>query len=75
MCRLKNWNTQISRAARKIESDYAVILPVLDRGAKQLFFMEGRGGRTIAVYTSEDGGETWNKLTDVNTDKDSYHNT
>ena len=24
--RLKNWNTQISRAARKIESDYAVIL-------------------------------------------------
>ena len=52
-----------------------VILPVLDRGAKQLFFMEGRGGRTIAVYTSEDGGETWNKLTDVNTDKDSYHNT
>ena len=24
--RLKNWNTQISRAARKIESDYSVIL-------------------------------------------------
>ena len=52
-----------------------VILPLLDRGAKQLFFMEGRGNRTITVYTSEDGGQTWSKLQDVTTDATTYHNT
>ena len=52
-----------------------VTLPILDRGAKQLFFMEGRGNRTIAVYTSEDGGETWEKLADVVTDAETFHNT
>ena len=36
-----------------------VVLPLLDRGAKDLSFMEGRGDRSITVYTSEDGGKTW----------------
>ena len=37
----------------------SVVLPLLDRGAKELSFMEGRGDRSITVYTSEDGGKTW----------------
>ena len=37
--RLKNWNTQISRAARKIESDYSVILsgPPLENKLDELY--------------------------------------
>ena len=52
-----------------------VVLPLLDRGAKQLFFMEGRGKRKITVYTSEDGGKSWEKLEEVTTDNSSYKNT
>ena len=51
-----------------------VVLPLLDRGAKELSFMEGRGDRSITVYTSEDGGKTWTLHSTVTTDKTSYTN-
>ena len=51
-----------------------VVLPVLDRGAKELSFMEGRGNRSITVYTSEDGGKTWTQHSTVTTDNTSYTN-
>ena len=51
-----------------------VVLPLLDRGAKELSFMEGRGDRSITVYTSEDGGKTWTLHSTVATDKTSYTN-
>ena len=52
----------------------SVVLPLLDRGAKELSFMEGRGGRSITVYTSEDGGKTWTLHSVVTTDNTSYTN-
>lgn len=51
-----------------------VVLPLLDRGAKDLSFMEGRGDRSITVYTSEDGGKTWTLHSTVTTDNTSYTN-
>ncbi len=55
-------------------SGSSVVLPVLDRGAKELCFMEGRGDRSITVYTSEDGGKTWTLHSTVTTDNTTYTN-
>ncbi len=52
-----------------------VSLPVMENGVKTLSFIEGRGGRIISVYTSTDGGTTWDKLSDVSTDKTTFLNT
>src|SRR5574344_910192 len=49
-----------------------VILPVMENGVKDLTFIEGRGKRAITVYTSTDGGTSWDKLTVVNTDATTY---
>ena len=64
-----------SRSLRMTKNNGStVVLPVLDRGAKQLFFMEGRGDRQICVFTSTDGGKTWQLLQEVTTDKTTYKN-
>ncbi|MEO7313150.1 MAG: T9SS type A sorting domain-containing protein [Chitinophagaceae bacterium] len=52
-------------ALRLLKSGSYVTTPLLDDGVSSLSFSEGRGGRTITIYTSTNGGATWSVLGDV----------
>lgn len=54
-------------ALRILKSGAYVTTPVLDDGVSSLSFYEGRGGRTLTVYTSSNSGATWSLLQDVQT--------
>jgi pectate lyase len=52
---------------RILKSGSYVTTPVLPDGVSTLSFSEGRGDRTMTVYTSTDGGTTWTSFGDVAT--------
>ncbi|MES2775693.1 MAG: T9SS type A sorting domain-containing protein [Bacteroidota bacterium] len=54
-------------ALRILKSGAYVTTPVLDDGISSLSFSEGRGGRTLTVYTSTNGGTSWSLFQDVQT--------
>ena len=52
-------------ALRMLKGGSFVTTPVLEDGVTFLSFYEGRGDRTLTVYTSSNGGTTWSILQDV----------
>lgn len=58
-----------ARALRMLKNTSYVITPILSQGVVQLSFDEGRTGREITVYSSKDGGNTWNLVRVVETTK------
>lgn len=54
-----------SRALRMLKGTSHVVTPVVAQGVVKLSFNEGRTGKKVVVYTSADGGTTWNKLKEV----------
>lgn len=45
---------------RMLKGGSYVITPVLSQGVVKLFFNEGRASKKVNIYTSKDGGATWN---------------
>ncbi len=45
-----------------------VVTPVLAQGVVEVTFDEGRGSRKLTLYTSRDGGETWERAADITSD-------
>jgi pectate lyase len=56
-------------ALRLIKDGSYVTTPLLEDGVTSFSFYEGRGGRTLTVYTSANGGSSWTMLQDVETIK------
>lgn len=54
-------------ALRVLKSGAYVTTPTLTDGVSTLSFDEGRGGRTISIYTSINNGTTWTLKGDVQT--------
>ena len=54
-------------ALRILKSGAYVTTPLLDDGVTALTFSEGRGGRTLSVYSSVNGGTSWTLVKDVET--------
>ncbi|NDW13741.1 T9SS C-terminal target domain-containing protein [Bacteroides sp. 214] len=54
---------------RLVKNGSYVVTPLLEDGVSYLSFYEGRGDRKLTIYTSTDGGGTWNTLTTVTTVK------
>ena len=52
-------------ALRLLKNGAFVTTPVLEDGVTSLSFYEGRGDRTLTVYTSGNGGTTWSIFKDV----------
>lgn len=57
-----------ARALRMLKGSSHVITPVLEQGVVMLTFNEGRTGKRLVVYTSTDGGTTWDRLKEIVTD-------
>lgn len=57
---------------RMLKNGSYVISPILSQGVVNITFDEGRSGRTLKIYTSTDGGETWTETKTVSTET---HNT
>src|SRR5574344_605552 len=57
-----------ARDLRMSKGGSYVITPIVGQGVAKLSFMEGRKGRTITVYSSKDGGNTWTQLKAVTTE-------
>ena len=47
-----------------------VITPLLEDGVTDISFYEGRGNRSLTLYTSTDGGDSWTLLETVTTQKE-----
>lgn len=54
-------------ALRILKSGSYVTTPLLPDGVSTLSFSEGRGDRTMTIYTSTNGGDTWTTFGDVET--------
>jgi pectate lyase len=54
-------------ALRLIKAGGSVTTPLLEDGVTSFSFYEGRGGRTLTVYTSANGGSSWTLHQDVET--------
>jgi pectate lyase len=50
---------------RMLKTTSYIITPLLDAGVTKVTFTEGRGDRTLTVYTSTDGGISWSNSQDV----------
>lgn len=57
------------RSLRMLKTDSHVISPVVEQGVVKLTFDEGRSSKYLSVYTSADGGATWNLLREIVTEK------
>lgn len=57
-----------SRACRLQKNGSYIITPVVSQGVVNLSFHEGRTAKPIRVYTSTDGGETWDFFKEFDTD-------
>lgn len=60
---------QSALSLRMLKSNSYVISPLLDAGITQFTFTEGRGDRTLTVYTSTDGGASWTNPQEIITIK------
>ncbi|MFD2162290.1 T9SS type A sorting domain-containing protein [Paradesertivirga mongoliensis] len=54
-------------ALRVLKGGAYVTTPLLEDGVSELSFYEGRGDRTLTIYTSSNGGATWSLLKDIET--------
>lgn len=54
-------------ALRLLKNGSHVVTPVLDAGVTKIMFDEGRTKRTLTIYTSTDGGDTWELHSTVTT--------
>ncbi len=54
-------------ALRMLKGNSYVITPVLQQGVVSLSFTEGRTGKDLSVYVSEDAGATWRKYRELET--------
>ncbi|MDE5840573.1 MAG: right-handed parallel beta-helix repeat-containing protein [Muribaculaceae bacterium] len=57
-----------ARALRMLKNSSYVVTPVLSQGVVKLTFDEGRTGKKLKIYTSEDAGANWNFLREIQSD-------
>lgn len=58
---------------RMIKGGSYVITPLLEDGVTEFSFNEGRKERELTIYTSVNGGQDWNLLTTIKTNKDGFN--
>ncbi|MDE6650566.1 MAG: right-handed parallel beta-helix repeat-containing protein [Muribaculaceae bacterium] len=57
-----------ARALRMLKNSSYVVTPVLSQGVVKLTFDEGRTGKKLKIYTSDDAGANWNFLREIQSD-------
>lgn len=55
---------------RLLKNDGYVVTPVVENGVAYLIFNERRTDRNLTIYTSGDGGTTWQMFGEITTDTD-----
>lgn len=63
------YNTEPSTAnLRMLKNGSYVITPIVNQGVAYVKFAERRVGKTMKIYSSTDGGETWEPVSTITTD-------
>lgn len=53
---------------RMLKQTGYMISPILTQGVTKISFNEGRTGKKVTLYSSKDGGQTWNSVREIETD-------